>query len=275
MSLPPVRTVFAWLVFPGLVALLAAATTLLLGTDLPRPLVSAAMLVGSLVVVTVLERASPFHPSWNRRPERLDLVLLVGNRAVDIGVIAGTLGLLAALRDRGVALEAIQIWPTGWPLGAQALLGIGLAEGIRYALHRVSHNPGFAWRIHRTHHEPERLYAFNGPRLHPGNQLWLGFANIVPMLVLGAALEAVVLALVMTAFFVVFQHANVRLPFAGWNQILATPDVHRLHHRRSPVDASVNYGIVLLLFDRLFGTYEPPRCGPAPNEIGLLPVPPS
>ena len=150
----------------------------------------------------------------------------------------------------------------------QALLGAVLAEGIRYALHRLSHRPGLWWRVHRTHHQPRRMYALNGPRLHPANNLWIAMANAVPMLLLGAHLQAVILTANITVFFVLFQHANLRLRFDGWNQLLATPDVHRLHHARGS-GAGVNFGIVLLLYDRLFGTYRRAGSELGPDEIGL------
>ena len=90
-------------------------------------------------------------------------------------------------------------------------------------------------------------------------------ANMVPMAVLGAPLEAVLLAANLTAFFVVFQHANLKLRFDGWNYLFATPDVHRVHHARDA--EGKNYGIVFLGFDQLFGTYAP--AGEEPTAIGL------
>ena len=66
-----------------------------------------------------------------------------------------------------------------------------------------------------------------------------------------------------------FQHANVKLRFDGLNQLLATPDVHRLHHMREDLQATpVNFGIVLLVLDRLLGTYAPARIQPDAGDIG-------
>ena len=136
----------------------------------------------------------------------------MGNRLVDVAVIAGTLALAARLP------AAARLWPSHAPLLAQALLGVTLAEAIRYLIHRLSHGPGLLGRVHRTHHQPRRMYALNGPRLHPANQLWVGAAHIVPMLLLGAPLPALVLAANLTVFFVLFQHANLDLRFDGWNR---------------------------------------------------------
>jgi sterol desaturase/sphingolipid hydroxylase (fatty acid hydroxylase superfamily) len=264
-------SIATWVVFPLLLAALIAATLALLGRGLPPPLVSLVLLFGSVVLMLMVERLAPLHRAWNRFPDRLDLALVVGNRLVDVAVIAATTALLAALHRKGLSPALFHVWPVHWPLLAQAALGIALAEVVRYTMHRVSHRDGLLGRIHHVHHQPRRMYSLNGPRLHPGNQLWITIANVVPMLLLGARLPAVVLAAGITTFFVVFQHANVNLRFDGLNQLLATPDVHRLHHLREDRQATpVNFGIVLLVLDRLFGTYAPASITPAADEIGPL-----
>jgi sterol desaturase/sphingolipid hydroxylase (fatty acid hydroxylase superfamily) len=266
---PATAPLATWAVFPLLLAAVIAATLFLLGRQLPPPLVSLSVLFGSVVVMLIVERLAPLHGAWNRAPDAVDLMLIVGNRLVDVAVIAATTGLLAALHRQGASPALLRLWPVEWPLLAQAALGIGLAELVRYTMHRLSHRAGLLGRIHHVHHQPRRMYTLNGPRLHPGNQLWITIANVVPMLVLGASLPAVVLAANITTFFVLFQHANVNLRFDGLNQLLATPDVHRLHHLREDLQITpVNFGIVLLLLDRLMGTYAPARVQVGSGDIG-------
>lgn len=263
MRTPPVGLagLVSWLVFPSLVVGVGAATLALLARGVSPPAVSAAMIVGSALIILALERVAPLHRAWNRRPDALDVALAVGNRLVDIAVVAGTLALVARLG------RPLDLWPTSLPLPAQAAIGILVGEGIRYAFHRASHLPGILGRWHGVHHQPQRMYALNGPRLHPGNQLWIAVANVVPMLLLGARIEAVVLAASLTVFFVLFQHANLCLRFDGWNRVFATPDVHRLHHLRSAEE--VNFGIVVLVYDMLFGTYRgAPEEEPTADAIG-------
>jgi sterol desaturase/sphingolipid hydroxylase (fatty acid hydroxylase superfamily) len=132
------RSLLSWLVFPLLLAAVAAGSLALLHR-LPPPAVSLAVLVALIIVISGLERLVPQHRGWNGRPEGLDLFLIVFNRLVDVGLVAGTLALAGGLQRAGVPLRA---WPGGAPLLAQALLGITLAEGIRYVLHRRSHRPG-------------------------------------------------------------------------------------------------------------------------------------
>lgn len=260
-----------WFIYPSLIAGVFALTGALLSLGLPEVAVSSSVLLGVIATTLLLERITPLHATWNRRPDGLDLLLLVVNRAVDLALIGGLLAILGALESSGVSLAWVRIWPTSAPLWSQAVLGIVLADGIRYVLHRVSHHHGLLWRWHRVHHQPERMYALNGPRLHPANHVWVAAAHVVPMLVLGADLHAVVMAATVTAFFVIFQHSNVSLPFTGLNRVFATPDVHRLHHARElGAGRGVNFGIVVLFFDQLCGTYRPVEEETAPDAIGLV-----
>lgn len=273
---PPVhRTPFAklaavisWLVFPTLLTAVTAGAIALLGQNLPRPLISGGITLVALGLILGLERLCPLHRSWNARPEPLDLMLLVGNRIIDVIVVAAVIALLQRLERAGMHAALLHVWPARAPLLLQATLGIVLAELVRYVLHRLSHRDGLLGRVHRLHHQPRRMYALNGPRLHPGNYLWIAIANTVPMLLLGAPLSAAVLASIITSFFVLFQHSNVRLRFDGWNRLFATPDVHRLHHLREAAGQPVNYGIVLLGLDVIFGTYQRADRDPGADAIG-------
>lgn len=259
-----------WFVLPALVAGVAASTWHLLGLDFPRPAATGLPLLVTVLIILGLERIYPLHAAWNRRPDPLDLLLLVVNRGVDVGLLAGTTAVMATLFSAD--LVSGRGWPTSWPVVAQVVLGIALAEVLRYALHRYSHRPGFWGRIHQTHHDPDRMYALNGPRLHPLNYLWVSACHAVPMLFLGAPLEVILLVMNVTGTFVLLQHANLHLRFDGLNRVFATPDVHRSHHRRDGVARSgANFAIVLILLDRIFGTYLPPGKEPAVDGIGPTP----
>jgi sterol desaturase/sphingolipid hydroxylase (fatty acid hydroxylase superfamily) len=256
-------------VFPALLGALLLGSRALLARGLPPPAVAGISLVSCVFTLLFLERLAPLHRAWNRRPEVLDLVLIVGNRLIDVAIIAGALALLGRLEAAGAPVAALRVWPAEAPFPLQVLLGLLLGEALRYAMHTLSHRPGLLWWAHHTHHEPTRMYALNGPRLHPLNQAWFSLANTLPLLALGAPLATISQVASVTALFVLLQHANVSLRFDGWNQLFATPDVHRLHHSRTLATAGVNFGIVLLVFDRLFGTYRKAEAPIAEDGIGL------
>jgi len=254
-----------WFILPTLVAVVPTLSWTLLQTDLPRPAASGLPLIATLVVLLILERLFPLHRAWNRWPDTTDLVLLVANRGVDLAVVAITVVVVAAAAE---PLALTSVWPSTWPVVLQVTAGIFLGETVRYGLHRISHRPGLWWRVHKTHHQPDRMYTLNGPRLHPLNYLWAAAAHTVPMLFLGAPIEVLLVVMNTTVLFVIFQHANLRLDFRGINQVFATPDVHRIHHAREGSDREANFSIVLVLIDRLFGTYAPVGADIAADGIG-------
>jgi sterol desaturase/sphingolipid hydroxylase (fatty acid hydroxylase superfamily) len=266
--LSPPRGVFAalsWLVFPLLLTAVFTATRVALSTDLPKPVASGAVLAGVIVLVLVLERIAPLYRAWNARPDIADLALLVLNRGIDLALLLGTVTAVNALGSR---IAFLSLWPRSAPVLVQVALGLVLADTIRYGLHRLSHVRGLLMRVHVTHHAPARMYSLNGPRLHPLNYLWVSLSNTVPLLLLGAEVDVVITVINVTAFFVLFQHANLSLRFDGLNRVFATPDVHRLHHARELRGEGVNYAIVLIVLDRLFGTFRPAGDEPSSDGIG-------
>ena len=75
------------------------------------------------------------------------------------------------------------------------------------------------------------------------------------------------------AAFLLFQHANLRLPRLlerVLRSVLVTPDMHRTHHSVHRDETDSNYGTVLSVWDRVFRSYTPSaRDAPRQMRIGL------
>ena len=70
--------------------------------------------------------------------------------------------------------------------------------------------------------------------------------------------------LALSALTAQFEHARVALPWrmdAALRVVLSTPAMHRVHHARAQPDTDRNFSNILSVWDRLFGTYRPPRAG--------------
>jgi hypothetical protein len=161
----------------------------------------------------------PPAPRLERAARGAGRLLVVANRLVDVGVVAGPWRWPVACSG----------WACRWRCGRRGAARragaarLTIAEGVRYALHRWSHRPGLLWRVHRTHHQPRRMYVLNGPRLHPANHLWVALANAGPMLLLGASLPAVILAANLAVFFVLSSTPTCGAA-STLDPLLATPD---------------------------------------------------
>jgi sterol desaturase/sphingolipid hydroxylase (fatty acid hydroxylase superfamily) len=153
-------------------------------------------------------------------------------------------------------------------VGGVLLLFIGL-EFVYYWFHRASHTVRWFWNSHSVHHSPNRFTLSAAYRLG-----WLGKfvgANFffAPLAWLGFEPTTVLIALQLNLLYQFWIHADW-IPKLGWLEyVLNTPSAHRVHHARNPEYLDANYGGVLIVFDRLFGTYIAER-DDVPCQYGLV-----
>lgn len=164
----------------------------------------------------------------------------------------------------------------GPPAGAWAwqLAAIPLLDLLLYVLHRLQHAVSLLWWFHAVHHSDADVDVSTAVRHHPGDYL-LNFA-IVSAVAAAAGIAAATLAAygLLLLSVQMLQHANVALPDRldrALRPVFATPGLHRVHHSRVAAEGNANFGAVLSIWDRLFGTYLAPRdSGPAAYGVDAL-----
>jgi sterol desaturase/sphingolipid hydroxylase (fatty acid hydroxylase superfamily) len=165
----------------------------------------------------------------------------------------------ARFRPRLEAVLAID-FPT-WPIadvGFGLVVGFLLLDLLRYLVHRCEHAVPLFWRFHALHHSDPDVDVTTSVRHHPVEYVLASAVYWLAVIVLDV--PAVVVATHGLAVFgmAAIQHGNIRLPqwFERFLQpVLVTVDVHRIHHSVVFEQANSNYGAVLSIWDRLFGTY--------------------
>jgi sterol desaturase/sphingolipid hydroxylase (fatty acid hydroxylase superfamily) len=129
---------------------------------------------------------------------------------------------------------------------------------MRYLVHRCEHAVPLFWRFHALHHSDPDVDVTTSVRHHPLEYLLGSLVYWLAVIVLDVpAVVAVIHGLAVFGTAAV-QHANICLPerLDRWLQpILVTVDMHRIHHSVVFGEANSNYGAVLSIWDRLFGTY--------------------
>ena len=149
-----------------------------------------------------------------------------------------------------------------------ALLFLG-QEFCYYWYHRAAHRVRWFWATHAVHHSPNEFnlgiaYRFGWTGKIAGNALFF-----VPMIWLGFAPKAVFAALALNLLYQFWLHAEW-VPKLGWLEyVLNTPSHHRVHHASNADYIDANYGGVLIVFDRLFGTFVAERPD-LPCRYGLV-----
>ncbi len=126
---------------------------------------------------------------------------------------------------------------------------------LYYWFHRASHRIRWLWAAHVVHHSSERFnlstalrqsitYEFAGMWIFWLPLAWLGFEPNLVVFIVGVNLG-----------YQFFVHTST-VGKLGWLEtIFNTPMVHRVHHARNPEYIDRNYAGVLVIWDRMFGTY--------------------
>jgi sterol desaturase/sphingolipid hydroxylase (fatty acid hydroxylase superfamily) len=151
----------------------------------------------------------------------------------------------------------------GW---IAVFLGVELAY---YWMHRLSHEVRWLWASHVVHHTPEHIHLASAFRLGATELLSGTWLFYVPLYFLGLNPFAVAGMLALNLFYQFWLHTDIigRLGPLEW--IFNTPAHHRVHHASNGEYLDRNYGGILIIWDRLFGTFaeELPE---APIVYGLV-----
>jgi len=138
-----------------------------------------------------------------------------------------------------------------------AVVGILLYEFFIFIWHWAMHKYNFLWRtFHQMHHSAERLDTYGAFFFSPMDMI--GFTllgSICFALIIGITPQAITVVLLVTNFFSIFQHANIKTPvWLGY--IIQRPESHTIHHGKGI--HKYNYSD-LPVFDMIFGTFKNPR----------------
>lgn len=129
-----------------------------------------------------------------------------------------------------------------------------LVDCLYYWFHRSSHRISFIWAAHIVHHQSEELNLAVALR-----QSWLqGLFSMVfyfPLAILGFPLEVTVTAMALNTIGQFWFHTRMIGKLGPLEWVLNTPSHHRVHHGRNPNYLDKNYAGVLIIWDRLFGTF--------------------
>jgi sterol desaturase/sphingolipid hydroxylase (fatty acid hydroxylase superfamily) len=140
---------------------------------------------------------------------------------------------------------------TVWGL---ALLFLG-EEFAYYWSHRAGHEVRWMWASHVVHHTPEHIHLASAFRLGLTELLSGNWLFRMPLYLLGLSPLAVGGMMALNLSYQFFLHTDLvgRLGPLEW--VLNTPSHHRVHHASNRQYLDRNYGGILIVFDRLFGTF--------------------
>lgn len=125
-----------------------------------------------------------------------------------------------------------------------------------YWLHRLEHFCRIFWAAHVTHHSAEHMNLTVGFRASLMRPLY-DFLFFVPLALFGFKPIDILLMYSIAQIWAVFVHTEM-VHKLGWIEyIFVTPSHHRVHHASNEKYIDKNMGMVLIIWDRLFGTFQP------------------
>ena len=127
---------------------------------------------------------------------------------------------------------------------------------IYYWFHRCSHRIKFLWAMHMNHHSSEEMNFVVSLR-----QAWFApFAKVIffmPLPLIGFDPLITVVVGIVSTFWGVIGHTQWINKLGPLEYIFVTPSHHRVHHGSNDQYIDKNFGNLLIIWDKFFGTFEP------------------
>ena len=127
---------------------------------------------------------------------------------------------------------------------------------VKYWVHFSQHKWKAWWELHKFHHAAEEFNVITTTRDHPADDATLAVVLLIPMALLGGTADQFLLLNVLMAMHAGLTHSMLPWNF-GWlgRWVLVSPIGHRIHHSSLPEQFDKNFGMVFIIWDRIFGTY--------------------
>lgn len=136
------------------------------------------------------------------------------------------------------------------------ILAVAIADFLYYWEHRVEHRIRLFWAYHNVHHSSTDYNLTVASRLSWVETcfLWIFY---IPMALLGFEPLQILIAVQISALYQTWIHTKKIEHLGILEKILNTPALHRVHHASNPRYIDKNFGGIVIIWDRLFGTYQP------------------
>jgi len=141
--------------------------------------------------------------------------------------------------------------PSGIALWVVAAL---LWDFCYYWNHRLGHEISLLWAAHSVHHQSEE-YNLSTALRQTSSGFLFGWIFYVPLFVLGIPADVLITVAAINLIYQFWVHTRHIGKLGVFDRILVTPSNHRVHHAQNERYIDKNYGGILVLWDRLFGTF--------------------
>lgn len=185
---------------------------------------------------------------YEERDTAASLSMGVANVIIAAGIKAAIFGSYVFLHQFAIFDIRDQWW---------ALPAVILAEDFAYYwFHRTHHEVRVLWAAHVNHHSSRR-YNLSTALRQSWTTPFTGAVFWMPLALIGFDPLLILTAQAISLIYQFWIHTELLGPMTRFGRVFNTPSHHRVHHGRNVRYLDRNHGGVLIVWDRLFGTFEP------------------
>ena len=234
-------------------------------------------LAGTSLLVFLLERIWTWRKQQNvlRKGIWQDLFWLVFNGhylGLLLAMVTGDLVQLLNSWLHGIGLpvpESIAL-VAGWPFWAQFIVFFLLKDFVEWNIHKALHRVSWLWEFHKLHHSIEELDWIGNFRFHWAEVIVYKTLSYLPLTILGVSGDVILVIAVIGTLMQHLNHANIPISWGPLRYVLNSSKMHVWHHDvELHGKGGQNFGIVLSVWDWLFGTAYWPNDKEQPERIGF------
>jgi len=202
------------------------------------------------LIIEILISSKKNMASYSFKDAAASISMGLGN--VFIGLFAKTI-VLAALTYVYLNFRFFTIPFTWWAW----LLVLFADDFCYYWFHRISHENRFFWASHVVHHS-SRSYNLSTALRQTWSGSFMSFIFWLPMALLGFHPVMILAQMSVSLVYQYWIHTELIKKMPDWFEaVFNTPSHHRVHHATNPQYLDRNHAGILIIWDKIFGTFEP------------------
>lgn len=183
--------------------------------------------------------------------------------SLQLGVLSQVSGLFLKLLTLGIyALIYAHLAVVHWPMNSVLawVVALILYDLCYYWNHRLNHEVGVLWASHVVHHSSE-YYNLSTALRQTSTGALFGWLFYVPMAVAGVPPVMFVAVALIDLLYQYWVHTELVGKLGWFDRVFVSPSNHRVHHGQNDYCIDRNYGGILIIWDRLFGSFVEERDG--------------
>jgi len=180
--------------------------------------------------------------------------------SISLGMLSQLTGVLSKLLSIGIyvlAFNTLALYPRleFWSTWYGVLLALVFYDFCYYWLHRAGHVVALFWAAHVVHHQSQH-YNLSTALRQTSSGFLFGWMFYLPMALAGVPPVVFGTVALIDLLYQFWVHTE-QVGKLGWfDRVFCSPSNHRVHHAVNDGYIDKNYGGILILWDRLFGTFK-------------------